>query len=360
MSELFQPHALGKLPLKNRLIVAPMCQYSAKEGVVQPWHEQHLGHLACSGAAAVTIEATAVCAEGRVTHGCLGLWDDNQAAALGQLVARVRDYSDVAIGIQLNHAGRKGSTLAPWEGGKPMVEAQAWQTLAPSMLPWGEAWPVPAALDVSGMQRIVESFVAAAKRAVAADLDYIEIHSAHGYLLHSFLSPISNHRDDRYGGTLQGRMRFPLEVVEAVRKAIPSGMTLGVRINGSDWLDEGWCIEDAQVYAVKLEKAGVDYISVSSGGACQGVRYDNKPAYQAHMAAAVREKVSCAVVCAGLIADAELAHSIIVESQADFIALGRTLLDDPRWPVRAARTLNCNLPLPQQYLLASPGYWPLA
>ncbi|SFQ31514.1 NADH:flavin oxidoreductase/NADH oxidase [Pseudomonas borbori] len=360
MSQLFTPHALGKLTLKNRLIVAPMCQYSAKSGFVQPWHEQHLGHLACSGAAAVTIEATAVSEEGRVTHGCLGLWSDEQAATLGQLVGRVRDYSDAAIGIQLNHAGRKGSALPPWEGGKPMSGDQAWQTLAPTALPWGEAWPTPAALGIADMQRIAGAFVVAARRAVEAGLDYIEIHSAHGYLLHSFLSPISNRREDVYGGSLENRMRFPLMVVKAVRKAIPESMTLGMRINGSDWLDEGWKIEDAQVYAVKLEQSGVDYISVSSGGACQGVRYDNKPAYQAHMAAAVRKKVTCSVVCAGLIADANLAESMVAEQQSDFIALGRAILDDPRWPVRAARKLDCDLQMPQQYMLASPGYWPLA
>ncbi|MDH0639610.1 MULTISPECIES: NADH:flavin oxidoreductase/NADH oxidase [Pseudomonas] len=359
MSQLFTPHPLGRLSLKNRLVVAPMCQYSAKDGVVQPWHEQHLGHLACSGAAAVTIEATGVAEEGRVTHGCLGLWNDEQMSALGQLVGRVRDYSDAAIGIQLNHAGRKGSALPPWEGGKPMEPGQGgWETLAPSALPWGTAWPTPSALDADGIRRITEAFAAAAARAARAGLDYIEIHSAHGYLLHAFLSPISNQRDDAYGGSLENRMRFPLAVVEAVRKAVPD-LTLGIRINGSDWLDEGWSLEDAAVYAGRLERAGVDYISVSSGGACQGVRYDNKPAYQVHMASSVRRHVSCPVICAGLIADAELAEGIIAERQADFIALARTVLDDPRWPVHAARQLQADLRMPRQYMLAGPGYWPL-
>lgn len=360
MSQLFTSRALGKLHLKNRLVVAPMCQYSARSGVVQPWHEQHLGHLACSGTAAVTIEATGVTEEGRVTHGCLGLWNDEQMSSLKQLVARLRDYSDVALGIQLNHAGRKGSALPPWQGGKPMSPEQgAWETLAPSARSWGAEWPTPMALDADGIRRITEAFATAAVRAGKAGLDYVEIHCAHGYLLHAFLSPISNQRDDDYGGSLDNRMRFPLAVVEAVRKAIPD-LTLGIRINGSDWLEEGWGLTDAATYAGRLEQAGVDYISVSSGGACQGVRYDSKPAYQVHMASAVRKHVSCPVICAGLIADAELAEGIIAEQQADFIALARTVLDDPRWPVHAARKLQADLPMPKQYMLAGPGYWPLA
>lgn len=358
MAQLFTTHTLGSLVLKNRLLVAPMCQYSAEFGIVQPWHEQHIGHLACSGAGAVTMEATAVSVEGRVTHGCLGLWNDKQMFALGQMIERIRDYSDAALGIQLNHAGRKGSVLPPWGGGTPMAPEQGWKTLAPSALPWGTNWPAPQKLKKDDLERIVGAFVAAAVRASNAGLDYVEIHSAHGYLLHSFLSPVSNQRDDVYGGCLENRMRFPLMVVESVRKAVPE-LTLGIRINGSDWLDEGWGIEDAQVYAGKLEKAGVDYISVSSGGARQGIQYDNKPAYQVKMAAAVRQQVSCPVICAGLIADADLAESIIAERKADFIALGRSLLDDPRWPVRAARQLQADVQLPKQYMLAGPGYWPL-
>lgn len=358
MSQLFTPYTLGKLTLKNRLIVAPMCQYSAKSGVAQPWHEQHLGHLAGSGTAALTIEATAVSEEGRVTHGCLGLWNDEQMSALGKMLARVRDYSDIPIGVQLNHAGRKASAAPPWEGGKPLQE-QAWATLAPSALPWGEDWPTPTALDAEGMKRVIEAFAAAAARAAEAGVDYVEIHCAHGYLLHSFLSPISNQRDDEYGGSRENRMRFPLEVVKAVRKAVPD-RTLGIRINGSDWVDEGWSIEDASAYAVCLEQAGVEYISVSSGGARQGIRYENKPAYQVEMAESIRRNVSCSVICAGLIADDALAESIIAEKKSDFIALGRVLLDDPRWPVRAARKQQVDLQLPKQYILASPGYWPLA
>lgn len=357
MSQLFTPYTLGKLTLKNRLVVAPMCQYSAKLGIAQPWHEQHLGHLACSGTAALTIEATAVCEEGRVTHGCLGLWNDEQMSVLGKLLERVRDYSDIPIGVQLNHAGRKASALPPWEGGKPLQE-QGWETLAPSALPWGEEWPTPVELDAKGLERIIAAFVAAAVRAAKAGVDYIEIHCAHGYLLHSFLSPLSNQRDDEYGGSLENRMRFPLEVVTAVRNAVPD-LTLGIRINGSDWLDEGWSIEDASAYAVRLEQTGVEYISVSSGGARQGIRYDNKPAYQVEMANSIRQQVSCSVICAGLIADAELAESIITEQKADFIALGRSVLDHPRWPVHTARKLRADLQLPKQYMLAGPGYWPL-
>ena len=231
-------------------------------------------------------------------------------------------------------------------------------TLAPSALPWGEEWHTPVALDAREIERIIAAFAAAAVRAAQAGVEYIEIHCAHGYLLHSFLSPISNQRDDEYGGSRENRMRFPLEVVAAIRKAVPD-LTLGIRINGSDWLDGGWSIEDASAYAVCLEQAGIEYISVSSGGARQGIRYDNKPAYQVEMATRVRQHVSCPVICAGLIADDALAQSIIAEQRSDFIALARVLLDDPRWPVRAARKQQADLQMPKQYMLASPGYWPL-
>ena len=272
MAVLFSNARLGKLALVNRILVAPMCQYSAIDGVAQPWHEQHWGHLGNSGAAALTIEATAVDSHGMITHGCLGLWNDAQSDALSRTLHRIRSYVSLPIGIQLAHAGRKGSAMRPWEGGRPLMPDEgAWQTFAPSPLAWGAGWPVPVELDESSMQRILEAFTNAARRADAAGLDFIELHAAHGYLMHAFLSPVSNHRGDSYGGSRYNRMRFPLAVVRAVRSIWPQNKTFGIRINGTDWIDNGWTIEDAIAFGRCLLDAGVDYLSISSGGARAGV-----------------------------------------------------------------------------------------
>lgn len=361
MTSLFSRAHLGKLPTANRIVVAPMCQYSATDGVVQPWHEQHLGHLAMSGAGVLTLEATAVEPQGAITHGCLGLWSDAQADAMGQMLARIRSYARLPIGIQLAHAGRKASALRPWESGQPLKPEQgAWETFAPSAIPWGDNWPVPTALDEAGIARIVAAFVAAAARAHRAGLDFIELHSAHGYLMHAFLSPVANQRSDAYGGSLENRMRFPLAVVEAVRAAWPQDKTLGARINGTDWVEGGWSVDDAIAYGRRLLDAGVDYLSVSSGGVRGGVSIKLEPGYQVALATAVRQALGCPVICAGLIADPLHAEAIVAEGQADFVALARAMLDDPRWPVRAARQLAGDTPLPSQYQLAAAGKWPMA
>ncbi|GAC1619758.1 MAG: NADH:flavin oxidoreductase/NADH oxidase [Nevskia sp.] len=361
MSFLFSAARLGSLALRNRVIVAPMCQYSGVDGLTQPWHAQHLGHLATSGAAALTLEATAVAPEGAITHGCLGLWNDDQRDALAKTLAALRSYAAIPIGIQLAHAGRKASALRPWEGGRPLNGAQgAWTTVAPSALAWGEGWPVPEALDEAGLARIVKAFADAAVRADHAGLDFIELHAAHGYLMHAFLSPLANQRQDRYGGSRENRMRFPLAIVEAVRAVWPRAKTLGLRINGSDWVDGGWTLDDATAFGRELLARGVDYLSVSSGGTRAGIAITLVPGYQVPFAAAIRKALGCPVIAAGLIADPAHAEAIVAEGQADFVALARALLDDPRWPQHAAASLKAELPTPPQYQLAMPGKWPLA
>jgi 2,4-dienoyl-CoA reductase-like NADH-dependent reductase (Old Yellow Enzyme family) len=361
MTALFSSARLGKLELANRILVAPMCQYSAIDGVAQPWHEQHWGHLANSGAGALTIEATAVESQGMITHGCLGLWNDTQADAILRTLRRIRSYANLPIGIQLAHAGRKGSATRPWEGGQPLAtEDGAWRTVAPSPLSWGPGWPEPMVLDESSMGRIVEAFTRAVGLANSAGLNFVELHAAHGYLLHSFLSPISNHRDDGYGGSRENRMRFPLEVVRAVRHAWPEAKTLGIRINGTDWIENGWGIDDAIAFAYCLVKDGVDYLSISSGGARSGVPIKLEPGYQVHLATAIRATIGCPVVCAGLIADAHLAEFIVANERADFVALARAMLDDPCWAIHAAAILGVPASLPPPYQLAAAGKWPLA
>jgi 2,4-dienoyl-CoA reductase-like NADH-dependent reductase (Old Yellow Enzyme family) len=358
---LFDAGRIGSLQTANRVVVAPMCQYSAKDGVVQPWHEQHLGSLAVSGAGLLTIEATAVEAPGRITQGCVGLWNDAQEQALERLVARMRSYAAVPIGIQLAHAGRKGSAMRPWESGRALgADEGAWQTFSASNLPFGPGWPEPTALDETGMARVERAFAAAARGVQRLGLDFLEIHCAHGYLMHQFLSPVSNQRSDGFGGSRENRMRFPLAVVRAVREAWPAGRTLGARINGTDWIEGGWTEDDAIAFGRELLGAGVDYLSVSSGGTRAGVTPPLSPGYQVFLAQAVRKALGCPVIAAGLIVDPAHADSIVRSGHADFVGLARGLLDDPRWPAHAAARLGSGPELPPQYRLAAPGKWPLA
>jgi 2,4-dienoyl-CoA reductase-like NADH-dependent reductase (Old Yellow Enzyme family) len=360
MSTLFSPINVGTLRLRNRIVVAPMCQYSAIDGAVQPWHEQHLGHMAISGAGALTLEATAVDRDGRITHGCTGLWNDVQGEALAGLLTRLRTYASVPIGIQLAHAGRKASAGRPWEGGRPLENGQgAWQAVAPSSVPWGDGWPVPAALEVAQISRLVAAFAAAAIRADRAGVDFVELHGAHGYLLHSFLSPISNRRTDAYGGSLANRMRFPLEVVAAVRAVWPREKPLGIRINGTDWIEGGWEIQDAIRFGEALITDGVDYLSVSSSGTRAGVAVKLEPGYQLPLAAAVKASLGCPVIGAGLIADPRLAEAAVAEGRVDCVALARALLHNPRWPIHASAQLAGDALMPPQYQLAAAGRWPL-
>ncbi len=355
-SQLFTPIALRSLELANRIVVAPMCQYSAQEGTVGDWHLMHLGQFAVSGAGLVFVEATGVEAAGRITPGCVGLYSDENEAALQRVVRFFRAYGNARIGIQLAHAGRKASTALPWQGGKPLPQdSGGWQTYGPSALPYGPDWHQPQALDETGLQRVKAAFVAAAERALRADFDTVEVHSAHGYLLHQFLSPISNRREDAYGGSLENRMRFPLEVFEAVRALWPEDRPLGVRFSASDWIEGGWDLDSSIVYAQALGERGCDYIDVSSGGLAPAQKIVSGPGYQTRFAAEIRRASGVPVMAVGSIAEPLQAETILTSGQADMIALARGMLFDPRWPWHAAQALGAQAAFPPQYQRAHPS-----
>jgi NADPH2 dehydrogenase len=358
-SALFSPIRLANLELPNRIVVSPMCQYSAADGVATDWHLNHLGMLANSGAALVVIEATGTERSGRITHGCLGLYSDDCEAALARVVAHCRRYGTANLGIQLAHAGRKASAQRPWEGAQSLKAGEEpWQTIAPSAVPFGPNWHVPREMTAADMERVREGFVAAAMRAVRAGIDAIELHGAHGYLLHSFVSPISNKRTDEYGGSLAARMRFPLEIAQAVRAAIPKGMPLGARITGSDWLDGGLTSDDAVVFAKALKGAGLDFVCISSGG----VSSEARPAVAANtnvpFAEQVKREAGIATRTVGLIVTPEQAEATVAEGKADMVALARAMLDDPHWGWHAAQALGAEVARPKQYQRAAPKVWP--
>jgi len=366
MSKLFEPITVGGLRLANRVLIAPMCQYSAKEGVIQPWHWQHLGALAISGAGAVIVEATGVEAAGRISPGDTGLWNDEQEAAFKRLIADIRTYSDTPIGVQLAHAGRKASTNAPWvdRGGPLSPEHGAWTTYAPSAIPFTEGWHTPEALDEASMARIKTAFVEAAGRALRAGFDLVELHGAHGYLFSEFLSPISNKRTDAYGGALENRMRFPLEVAEAVRAVWPKDKVLGMRLNGSDWVEGGVTAEETADVSKRLKAIGLDYVHISSGGNVASAKIPGRePGYQVDFAATVKAaNPDLTVIAVGMIAGAHQAETILEEGKADMIAIARAALDDPRWPHHAAEALDGAkdnpTPWPVQYQRAAGEAWP--
>jgi 2,4-dienoyl-CoA reductase-like NADH-dependent reductase (Old Yellow Enzyme family) len=332
-----------------------MCQYSAKEGEAVAWHMIHLGSLALSGAGLLTIEATAVEADGRITPADLGLWNDATEAALKPVLAAIRQYSGIAVAIQLAHAGRKASSRVPWEGGQqiPLSEG-GWLSSAPSALPQRPGETSPVALDKRGLRRVRDAFAAAASRAARLGIDAIEIHGAHGYLLHEFLSPLSNHRTDEYGGGLEGRMRFPLEVFEVVRAAFPDDRPVGVRVSASDWVEGGWDIEQTIALANELKKRGVDWIDASSGGISPAQKIPLEPGYQVPFAQAIRKETGLPTISIGLITDVRQAEEIIASGKADLVALARGLLYDPRWPWHAAAELGATVEAPPQYWRAPP------
>ena len=289
MSLLFSPAAIGKLALANRIVIAPMCEYSAEEGCATDWHMIHLGHLALSGAGLLFTEATAVEPEGRISPGDLGLWSDETEAALGRVVRAVRRYSPVRLGIQLAHAGRKASSNAPWNGGQLVPPSEGgWQGWAPSAVPHGEGEPAPRALDAAGLERVRRAFVDSARRALRLGFDAIELHAAHGYLLHQFLSPLANRRDDAYGGSLENRMRLPLEVFEALRAAVPDTVALGVRVSATDWVEGGWDLPQTLAFARELHARGCDFMDVSSGGVSPRQKIPVGPNYQVPFAEAIK------------------------------------------------------------------------
>ena len=356
MSKLFSPTALGPLQLSNRIAIAPMCQYSAIEGLATDWHMIHLGNLALSGAALLIIEATAVVPEGRISPDDLGLWSDAHADALDPIVRAMRRHSPIKIAIQLAHAGRKASSQAPWEGGAniPPGQPRGWQTVAPSSVPHAEDDPAPLELDAEGLARIRDGFVAAARRAHALGLDAIELHGAHGYLLHEFLSPLSNLREDDYGGSLDNRMRFPLEIVDAVRSAVPGGMAVGMRISATDWVEGGWEIEQSVRFAHELKARGCDFIHVSTGGLSPLQQIALEPGYQIAYAQRIKRETGMPTIGVGLITEPEHAERILQDGEADVIGLARAMLYDPRWPWHAATRLGDRVFAPPQYWRSQP------
>jgi 2,4-dienoyl-CoA reductase-like NADH-dependent reductase (Old Yellow Enzyme family) len=358
-ARLFTPIRIGGLELRNRIVIAPMCQYSAEDGRATDWHLIHLGHLALSGAALLTIEATAVTREGRISPGDLGLWSDETEEALARVLGSIRRWSDIRVAIQLAHAGRKASTRVPWEGsGQISPEQGGWQTVAPSPLPFAPADSPPVALDRAGMARIREAFADSARRAARLGLDAVQIHCAHGYLLHEFLSPLSNQRDDEYGGSLENRMRFPLEVFAAVRAAFPKERPVSMRVSATDWADHGWNIEETIVVARALEARGCSAINVSSGGLTPAQRIPIGPGYQVPLARAIKGATTMPVVAVGLITEFEQAEAIVGTGDADLVALARAILYDPRWPWHAAAHFGATVVAPGQYLRAQPARYP--
>lgn len=352
MSILFSPVSLRSLTLPNRIVVSPMCQYVAEEGRATTWHLIHLGHMALSGAGLLCIEATAVEPEGRITAGDLGLWDDTTEAALRPVLAAIRQHSKIGVIMQLAHAGRKASSDVPWEGGQLVpVSAGGWVPVAPSAVPQRDGELPPAALDVTGMQRIREAFVASARRAMRLGLDGIEIHGAHGYLLHEFLSPIANRRTDQYGGSLENRMRFPLEVFDAVRAEVPADKPVGVKVSATDWIDRGWDVAQTIAFAQELKQRGVDWISVSSGGISPLQKITLGPGYQVPFAQVVKQATGVNTIAVGLITQARQAEELLASGQADQVALARAMLYDPRWGWHAAAELGATIDD------APPSYW---
>ena len=347
MTHLFQPYTfsskgnLARLQLDNKLVVAPMCQYSAENGAASDWHLTHWTSLLNSGASMVIIEATAVTPEGRITPACLGLWDDTTEQALGSLMARARRLApgNVKVCIQLAHAGRKASSALPWRGGQLLSPEQGgWTPLGPSAIAQKHGEQTPQEMSPQDMQHVQDAFVLAAKRALAIGIDAIELHAAHGYLLHEFLSPIANQRSDNYGGSLENRMRFPLAVFEAVRQ-VTNGV-LGVRVSASDWVDNGLTPEEVAVFAQRLKEKDCDYVHVSSGGVASNQVIPNQPLYQVPFARLIKNESKLPTIAVGLITQPAQAESILTNGDADMIALARAFLFNPRWGWRAAAELG--------------------
>jgi 2,4-dienoyl-CoA reductase-like NADH-dependent reductase (Old Yellow Enzyme family) len=356
---LFEPIRIAGRELANRIVVAPMCQYSAEDGAATDWHMMHCGALSNSGAGLLVFEASAVEERGRITHGDLGIYSDACEDALARVVRACRRYGTAALGIQLAHAGRKGSAHVPWQGGRPLTASEeAWETIAPSPLPFGPDWHSPREMSTSDMAEVKEAFVSAAERALRLDLDMIELHLAHGYLLHEFLSPVSNVRSDEYGGALEGRMRYPLEIAAALRARWPAERMLGARLTGSDWIEGGWSSDDAIVLAKRLKDIGFDFVCVSSAGISPAARIPVRPGYQVEFAAQVRREAKIVTRTAGLISAPEQANAIVANGQADLVALARPFLHNPHWAWDAAQALGAEVRRPPQYQRAAPDVWP--
>ena len=354
--KLFSPIDLGGVTLPNRIVVSPMCQYSADDGCMNDWHFVHLGHLAYSGAGLLMVEATHVTRDGRITHGCTGLYNEHNEATIARVISACRRVSKSPIGIQIGHAGRKASSQVPWEGRDYLRPGQQpWPTVAPSPLAFGDGWHVPRELSTAEIHDLVGAFIASTESAKRIGFDVLELHSAHGYLLHQFLSPLSNRRTDAYG---KEKMKFPLEVARAVREAWPKERALGARISGNDWLEGGLGPDDAVAYARELERAGFDYVCVSSGGLLSHARLNLGPGYQVPFAEKVKQNVKLKVRAVGMIYDPEQAESIIAQGKADMVAMARAFLDNPRWVWHAAERYGIKLDYPPPYARSRFDAWP--
>lgn len=359
MSLLFSPIVLGPVQLPNRLVVAPMCQYSANDGTVSEWHIQHLSQLGYSGAGLVVVEATAIERRGRISHGCAGLYNDDNEAALKNVITTARRWAGPTLfGIQLAHAGRKASTRTPWQGSAPLsANEQPWQTVSSSAIPFADNWHTPHALTVEELEQQVSAWVTAAKRAARVGFDVIELHCAHGYLMHEFLSPLVNKRTDEFGGTLENRMRFPLAILRAVREALPLSIPLGIRVSATDWIEGGWDVLQTIEFVREAKKLGIAFVCVSSGGAIGGITIPIAAGYQVPFAAQIKRETGMATRAVGLINNAHQAEKILADGEADMIALARGFLDDPRWGWHAADALGVTTHGSVQYALARTSGW---
>jgi 2,4-dienoyl-CoA reductase-like NADH-dependent reductase (Old Yellow Enzyme family) len=359
MPRLFEPITLRGVTLPNRIMVSPMCQYSAVDGSATDWHVAHLGSLALSGAGLLCVEATAVTAEGRITPGDLGLYSDDNERALGRVVETIRAAAPIKLALQLGHAGRKASSHAPWEGGKLVPIGQGgWLPSAPSAVPHSDGEPAPRAFALDELARLRQAFADAARRAARLGFDAIELHCAHGYLLHQFLSPVSNRRDDAYGGSLANRMRLPLEAFDAVRAAFPADRPVGVRVSATDWLEgsapESWTVESTIEFGRALKERGCDWLDVSSGGISPRQKITPGPGYQVPLAEIVRSETGLPTIAVGLITEPRQAEAILEAGRADMVALARAFLYDPRWPWHAAAALGGQVDGPRQYWRSLP------
>ncbi|WP_005037690.1 NADH:flavin oxidoreductase/NADH oxidase [Holophaga foetida] len=354
MDPLFTPFALGCLTLPNRIVIPPMCQYSATDGRAGDWHRMHWGSLGVSGAGLLIVEATAVLPEGRISPQDIGLWSEDTEDAMRDVLDSIRSFSRVPLGIQLAHAGRKASCRSPWMGGGQANAVEGgWRPVAPSALPFAEEDCEPSVLDAQGIRRVVEAFAQSALRARRLGFQAIELHAAHGYLLHQFLSPLSNHRSDAYGGSLENRMRLTLEVFEAMRELLPD-RALGVRISATDWVEGGWDLEQSVVLAKALKARGCDYIHVSGGGLSPLQKIPLGPGYQVSLAARIKAEAGLPTIAVGLVTEPQQAAAIVATGEADLVAVGRAMLYDPRWPWHAAAALGEQVDAPPQYWRSQP------
>lgn len=350
MSSLFDPLTIRGVTFPNRIWVSPMCQYSAIDGVATSWHDVHIGSFATGGTGLIMMEASGVVPEGRISTACLGIWNEAQTERLKPIVDFAHSMG-TKIGIQLAHAGRKASCLPPWSDHPMASKAEGgWDCVAPSAISFGGKYPVPKELTVAEIKTLVKSFADAAKRAVMAGFDLVEIHAAHGYLIHQFLSPISNKRDDEYGGSFENRIRFFIEITEAVRKAIPDAMPLFARISASDWLEDGWTIDESVELCKLLKSIGVDLIDVSSGGTSSGAPVPVGPGYQVPFAERIRRESNIFTCAVGLITEAHQANEVVESGRADAVMMAREFLRNPRWPLQAAKELNAEVSWPNQLL----------